>query len=170
MTDVRLTWPEVRMAMHLASDRYVRVSGKGYRERYDDSAGWEKSVRNEVLGAWGECAVAKHSGLYFYDIGGPDKAAPDVGPLHVRTTTGDKGLRIYPNDPDPEPCVLVVPLRPPTFSIVGWVWAIDGRRDEWVCHLNRGGHWVPQSALRPIEDDAWRRPIEDDAWELRRAV
>src|SRR6185436_3072187 len=92
MTDVTLSWAEYRIAMHVGDDRFVRNSAKGRLEQYD--------VDNPQSHSLGEYAVAIHADYCWRELGRPDRNGPDVGPLHVRTTTRDHGLRIYPNDPD----------------------------------------------------------------------
>ena len=148
---VDLSWPELRLAGHVGIDRFVRARARqlapaGGVERDD----WHA----DVVGAWGEFVVAKTTGTYWADVGGPDRHAPDVGRYHVRTTQrADDRLILRAADPDDEPYVLVVPVRLPRFRIVGWCYGYEGKLDEYLeAPCGRPSAWfVPQHVLRPFE-------------------
>lgn len=150
--DVRLTWAELRAAAYLGIDRYVRNSANGRHNSYGlDTEAW----REHVLGAWGECVVAKVTDTYW--LGGdarPDGGAADVGRLHVRTRgRADYDLLLWDDDADAEPFVLVVPMRLPCFRVIGWCLAGDGKRSEYRrTDLRHPAYFVPQSVLRPISE------------------
>jgi hypothetical protein len=150
---VQLSTPEMRWAMHVGADRFSRLTSRGLighelgRDNY-----WQASI----VGAWGECVVAKATGLYWCgDLGGPDGGAPDVGPYHVRTAGEPTGrLILRDDDADDAPFVLVVPAGAPgRFQIVG---SIDGRDGKQPAYLESPAgrapaYFVPHSALRPLE-------------------
>lgn len=153
MNDVRLSWSELRRAGHVGIDRYVRVlAARHSTDAYvPDHPEWEA----HVLGAWGECVVAKVTDCYWIgDLGRPDGGAGDVGSMHVRTAArSDRKLILHDDDVDDEPFILVVPLRLPQFRIVGWCYGREGKLPVyWETFTGRPAYFVPQDVLRPLSE------------------
>lgn len=148
--DVRLSWAEVQRAACIGVARHFTARAKGRQNNGEWTAGeWT----SDVLGAWGECAVAKAAGLYWpIDDNEPDGAGPDVGDWHVRTRSkANDELGIKPKDRDEDRFVLVVQLQVPTFRIVGWCFAHEGRRDEYaMVAKGQRTYFVPHRQLRPF--------------------
>lgn len=147
-TTVRMSWSDVRHATLVGLDRYIGARERGLRPGAGQPAtDWPAHIE----GAWAEFAVALATGhAWPTDHGQPDRGAPDVGPYHVRTSSRDNpSLIIRPNDRDDEPFVLVVSTGLPEFTIVGWIFAGDARRDGWRRAPNgRPAAWfVPGTAL-----------------------
>lgn len=153
MCDVALTWTELRTAGVVGIEHFTEARVRGRRTVNGQDVA--DALWDDMLGAWGERVVAKAGGCYWPERDGPDGGAADVGPWHVRTAwrTSDR-LLVQANELIGEPFVLVVPLRLPTFRIVGWMLGRDAKRDEWWQELQRGRPCfvVPQSALRPWEE------------------
>ena len=150
VADVHLSWPELRRAAHVGIDRYVRALAQRRTLQHGESPDdWQ----NHVVGAWGECVIAKTTGHYWpVDNDRPDRGAADVGPLHVRTAQIATGrLILHDEDDGDAPFILVVLVRLPRFRIVGWCYGRDGKvPGYWETFTGRPAYFVPQSALRPI--------------------
>lgn len=112
----------------------------------DKNMGWQYHIE----GAMGECAVAKHLGMFWScGVRGDD----DVGEYQVRTTDESwKKLILHPEDEDNKRYYLVTGLNG-TYSIRGWILCRDGKQKQWwqdPTKKNRWAFFVPQSALRSI--------------------
>ena len=114
-----------------------------------DDAGWSQHIE----GAAGEMALAKHLGMYWNGI--PTEGGGDVGPYEVRTTPYPEGpLRLHKKDADDSKFVLVTG-RALHFKLVGWIYARDGKKDEYWGNPWKNGRpafWVPHSDLHPMSE------------------
>ncbi len=145
--NVVLSWSEVLFAAHVGVARRVNALRNNRKAAYgctDDDA-WDKDIE----GACGEIAVAKALGIYWN--GSIGDLAVDVGPYQVRTTGLEHGcLMLHKKDEDDKQFILVTG-RAPRMRIVGWIFAGDGKRDEWWKDPTRKGRpawFVPQAALK----------------------
>jgi hypothetical protein len=105
----------------------------------------------DIIGAVGECVVAKHRNVFWSGAG--LFRGDDVGPYQVRATTYDSGhLVLNKNDDDAKAFILVC-VNNGVGKIRGWIYARDGKKPEyWVDKSGRGAaFYVPQSDLQPIE-------------------
>lgn len=147
-----LTPAEMTLAMVIGGMREVTA----LRDGRTDAQGAPPALgfQYHILGAVGELAVAKRLNVFWSGTIGRVDAPGDVGPLQVRTGTGDTyRLCIYPRDPDGARFVLVVGL-PPHVRVVGWLFGRDGKREEWWCDptgKGRPAYFVPQAALHPLD-------------------
>ena len=149
---VTLSIPELRHAAYLGIDRYIRAIAN------DRSPLWGQGHNDpaaHILGAWGECVVARAIDCYWSEtLGHPDGGDADVGAFHVRTAPDPKyRLILHPEDHDSAPYVLVVIERLPSFRVAGWCYGSDGKQEKfWGDPAGTGRHafFVPQSALRPL--------------------
>lgn len=146
---VTLSWPELRTAAHIGIDQYVRALSRNHQPAH--GAHWN-DWHKHVIGAWGECVIAKATGTYWVDTNGPDGGAADVGPYHVRTTHHPNGcLPLHETDIDDEPFVLVILERLPSFRIAGWCIAEDGKQPQhWRTDVPNPAYFVPQVRTAPM--------------------
>lgn len=151
MTDVSLSWPEIRSAAYGGIDRMIRARAKGFAPAYGVP---RDEIAADIIGAIGEVVVAKTIGCYWTgDLGRTDGGAPDIGPFHVRTRPRSDGeLILWPNDRDDGPFLLVVFDRLPYFRIVGWCYGREGKVPEFEATTGRPGYFVPQRVLRPLSE------------------
>lgn len=148
--EVRLTRDELLFAAQGAMVRNVDALLKGRRSIFGDPH--RELWINNVVGAIGECAAAKHYGRYWTPCYEQPTGVSDLRPgEQVRATTRtDGGLRLYERDRDDHAFLLVV-VRAPVCHLVGWLRGRDGKRDEWGRNTTGERQWlVPQRALRPI--------------------
>lgn len=153
MTAVTLSWPELRFAAYKGIDRFVR--NRAAQRTPLDGQSVDRALTDDVIGAIGECVIARHTATYWTgDLAVPDAGAPDVGPFHVRTSLRrDARLILHERDDDNGMFVLVVPAAFPTFRVVGWCYGRDGKQPEhWQTSTGRPCYFVPHEKLRPIED------------------
>jgi hypothetical protein len=147
---VQLDFPEIEVAVTGGIRRRLRSMQRGLR----DSAGFRGDKWEiDIEGAAAEYAAAKGLGVYWSPKVDTFKAG-DLGPVQIRLGLEDRySLIIRPNDHDDDPFLLVVG-RIPAFRLVGWVYGRDGKQDlYWKAPNGRPGAWfLPQSALRPIEE------------------
>lgn len=138
-------------AQEVAAGAMVGVRRRYTSTRRVDTANQGKSWDTDIVGALGECAVAKAVGLYW----SPDVnvfAIPDVGDsIHVRSTNRSNGcLIIRPDDPDGVYVLAVGEVK--DWRVCGWISSDEGKTERFW-RTDRGdphAWWVPQSALRSI--------------------
>jgi hypothetical protein len=135
--------------------RTVQSRKRGWQERdgqKDSSLRWNPSVE----GAMAEAAVAQYLDAFWSGarLGSIDKH--DIGNVEVRSTHHRDGhMHIYARNDDACPFVFVVTdFGSLSCNIMGWIYARDAKRSEWIREGRPGGacYWVPQSALRPMEE------------------
>jgi hypothetical protein len=150
---VQLSAPELFQCALVGVMRQCLNIKHGRDRRPAYGAPTDQSWNLHVEGAAGECAVAKHLGLYWTgNIG--DLRADDVGTIQVRTRRRhDYDLLLHPEDPDDRVFILVTG-RAPSFQIHGWIRAVDGKQKGWWKDPagDRPAYFVPQSALRPMNE------------------
>ena len=151
MNDITLSWFEAAMASDVGRMRQLAALKKGMRDQHGyDGLGWTEHIE----GACGEMCVAKHLGVYWDGSVNTFKGDDLPGGAQVRTRSRhDYELIIRPND-DPNAAYILVTGKCPKYKIRGWIFAEDGRKDEWWKAY--GGrppaHFVPHDALRPIHE------------------
>lgn len=115
----------------------------------DDKADWQLHVE----GCGAERAVAKYLNLYWPGKG--RMREPDVGGL-VEVRSIDKPnnrLILHEKDADDKAFCLVYGLNG-TYTIKGWIWGKDGKREDYWSDPGRNGRpafFVPNDALNPPE-------------------
>ena len=106
----------------------------------------------DIDGALCECAVAKWANVFWSGTVG-EVGGHDAGRLQVRGTRHPIGkLILHPTDPDDRAFILVV-NDCPTFKLVGWIYARDGKRQEWWAdptRTKRPAFFVPHGNLAPM--------------------
>lgn len=105
----------------------------------------------DIIGACGECAVAKALNVYWLAGINQRKEEPDVGEnTQVRYSTNPSlGMVVRQNDPDHFRYVHVSGSIP-TFTVHGWIKGVEAKREEWFKDVGGRGkpaYWVPQSFL-----------------------
>lgn len=140
---------EMEIAAHVGARRQLENLIKHRQDAHGAprDGGWSLHIE----GAAGEMAVAKWANRHWNGNLG-DLDADDVGRLQVRTRSRhDYELILHPSDPDDRAFILVTGLAP-CFVLRGWIWARDGKRQEWWRDPagGRPAFFVPQSVLRPM--------------------
>jgi hypothetical protein len=143
------------LAYQVAAQRRIMNMKKGLGAKYGAPEG-EGSEELDIIAARGEMAVAKGLNLYWSGTVG-DYGAIDVGGMvDVRTRTKHwHSLILHPADKDDLPFVLVDASNPPNMRLVGWMYAKDGKDQKFwddPSKKNRPAFFIPQEALRPIEE------------------
>lgn len=148
--EVILNNTEIAVAALIGCGRTIR--GKGFRD--PSRARKKESGLNQwqidVEGSCAEAAFAKSRNLYWSGIALDTFKAGDVGDVQVRHTELEYGsLVLRPGDDDAAPFALVIGTAP-TFSVIGWIIARDGKQEQWKHGKNTSEpYWrVPQSALQ----------------------
>jgi len=109
--------------------RWLNSTKNGKRPKYGAPVGFQ-GLAIAILGAIGECAVAKWANKYWDgDIGNYD--ADDVQGLQVRTVdSNSKRLIIHEEDKDEQPYILVY-VDPPNVMIKGWKFGNEGKNSKY---------------------------------------
>jgi len=156
MTTVVLTWDEVHMAGQAAAKRALDNIKAGRIDRYGAEG---LGADYHLKGCLGEMAVAKYRGIYWrpHEFG-----ITDVGHIQVRATGYyPKGkLCLHEDDKDEQPFVsaVVIASKLPKICLQGWIWAGDGKKQEWWGEVNpakpngRPAYWVPVDDLLPMRE------------------
>ena len=154
MADVTLSYAEVTLAAHVGVMRRISAIKRGRKGNYDcvnERDGWTWDIR----GAIAECAVAKHTGTYWFGKI-DDLSHGDVGDLEVRSTVWPTGhLLIHPEDPDDKKFILVLENNLPVCTLAGWIYGHEGKDDTYwttkkIQGKDRSAFFVPQKSLRPV--------------------
>jgi hypothetical protein len=139
--------PEERQRAHDCA-KLMQRNSKRKRDRW----GVAFSFENHLLGAAGEIAFARLTGLT-YRCKASNHSKPDVGPYQVRTTRHNPYLVIHENDADGTPVVAIMGDETTMqFRIVGWLeFAIHGKLPEFVRDPGnrRPAFFVPHALLDP---------------------
>lgn len=151
MTEVVLTWHEMAAAAAVGVQRQIRAMRSGLTDKHglDPDNGWNV----HIVGAQGEMAFCKATGVYWPASIDRFKLDADVGPCEIRTRTNHSYDLLIREDDADRPFILVT-CEPPVFRIHGWIKASEARsHSEWVkTHGGREPAWfVPSSELEPLE-------------------
>lgn len=152
---VRLTWAEMAVAYQVAGQRRIMNMKTKIPPKHGAPTG-EKGELLDLVSCRGEMAVAKYLNLYWSGTVG-DYGAVDVGgKVEVRTGT-KRGHRLilHKTDLDHLPFVLALHTEPPAIELIGWVYAREGKQEEYWSDPAKEGRWayfVPQDVLRPMSE------------------
>jgi len=111
----------------------------------------------DIVGAVGEAAVAKALNYFWLGNGSALDYAGDVGPFHVRATEREGGCLILHDRDDDSAQYYLARLKleglAPSVELSGWIYGRDGKRqDYWRTDVRCPAYFVPQAALRPVEE------------------
>jgi len=152
MVSIKLTTAEMLLAGQVGVMRSVRHRLKGTEHRHGADGGFY-GWGMDLLGALGEAAVAKWSGIWWSGMGMGTEAG-DVGPLEVRCVESVKRrLILHPDDKDHAPYILVC-AEPPNFTLMGWMLGREGKRKEYWADpqgTNRHAYFVPNDCLNTMQ-------------------
>lgn len=133
-------------------DRRLSSIERGYRERNgSDKDGRAKQWYKNLLGAMGELAFAKGSGLSWSRSVNAPKGDPDVLPnWQVRTRSEDWHDLIVRGDDDDDALFALMIGQEPVFIFGGWIRAKDAKLKgtlEDKGERNSPAYWVSQKDL-----------------------
>jgi len=139
---VKLTPDELRLAGYVGMARFAKTVEERPKERsYDDE---RHRMEKQVIGAWGEYAVARYLGLSWPltpgfgrgDIGlgaGSVARARRIGrAIEVRTTLRVGVMYLHDEDDDESAYVGVLYIPHDVFEILGWTFAREGKDKDFL--------------------------------------
>jgi hypothetical protein len=141
------TEAELHLSGHVGLLRLIWAVRKGWQRRFNQGHG----AGDHVGGAFGECMLAKHKGvfwsgsvgeIYSADVGGCYQVRAtnlSEGQLILHKTVYDKDGKIIKEDKDWQPFVLARILLP-EIHLVGWSWGWEGKQEK---------HWRTQGVRYP---------------------
>ncbi len=149
--EVTLNNTEIAVAALIGCGRTIR--GKGFRDpsRTRKKESGLSQWQIDIEGACAEAAFAKARNLYWSGLALDTFKAGDVGDVQVRHTELEYGsLVLRPTDTDDSAPFALVIGSAPTFRVIGWIIAGDGKQEQWKHGKDTSEpYWrVPQSALR----------------------
>lgn len=155
---VTLTWPEINLALWVASERVLFA----LREQVPEKHGAENDlggVDYHFAGCIGELATAKHLNLFWPPAIGEFNTVDVGGKVQVRAgRRADHRLMLHHKDGDDVPFVfvMVIGAKLPRVTLRGWCYARDGKRQEYWTDPNTGRpcFLVPGEILRPMGEIA----------------
>jgi len=153
---VTLTWPEMQLATNVGMLRQLSALQKMRPDRYDKGANGLGPFEKHILGAQSELAVAKLLNVFWSgtigEIDKPDLIGRDGERLQVRSRSrGDGELILHPADLDTDKFFLVCATGPQTFNVAGWLFAADGKRQEyWRENAPWPAFFIPASLCHPV--------------------
>lgn len=159
---IELTPAEIQMAALVGTQRTVQCIQNGSKHRYGakDTNAWQMSIE----GAMGECALAKHLGI-FWSKGLP--GATDVGPHDVRQTPLAHGkLIVHPTDDDNRRFYLVTGLLG-KYLIHGYMYGRQAKQPKYWADpqgTNRFAYFVPQTDLIADNVQTTTEPTPTGHW------
>lgn len=148
-----LSYKEMLIAAQVGVVRQIENTQKSRKQRYGQAS--QRSYQDHIIGAMGEMVVSKVLDAWWrgmFDFRGPDI----LDGVQVRTTDGLGGRRLvlHPEDNNDDIFVHVRTDGLGYFEIVGWLFAKEGKRDEfWLDPKgnNRYAFFVPNSKLRDMK-------------------
>jgi len=151
MTDVLLTWGEVRLAALAGVDQVIYSRSRRARHAYgaaNDDA-WQISIQGQLA----EYAVAKALDAFWHAAKDVGPRVGDVGRLEVRATLRQGGsLIVHESDPD-EACFVLVTGDAPTLRLVGWLRGADAKQPRyWRTDVRHPAFFVPPAMLHGLDE------------------
>ena len=157
---VELTTSELVLATEVGGKRQLRALLAGRPNAHGfNGDGWEA----HVMGAIGECVVAKYLGCYWSGAGLLLATDDDVRGVQVRYRSSEAyDLLVWRSD-DPGRIYVLVTGGPSRFTIHGWVYGWEAKQDRYLQQVTArpASYFVPQADLHPI--DAWPRTVVPQA-------
>ena len=147
MADVEISLTNFEKMLASFAGVMRQVENLKNRKRPMYGAGHENDWQLHVEGCLGECALAKHMGVYWSGKG--IIGAPEVGVMDVRTAARDSHrLILHESDDDDRVFWLLCGLNG-RYRIKGWILGRDGKKPEYWEDPGTGrpAYFVPQSAL-----------------------
>jgi hypothetical protein len=150
LLDVELTLTEFHAAVSVGMQRLIESSALRLNaHNVGVSRTWMERLGDEVRGALGEIAWAKHRNQFFCGSCGTFHHEPDVQGVEVRSMRRpNDSLIVRSNDVAERPFVLSYATGEKV-SFMGWIYAKDGMIDKFK-KAPRGGNeawFIPQRAL-----------------------
>ena len=150
---VDMNYGDIRHGVLMGTNRNIHHRFLGTKPKYGQSA--MDTWRDDIVGALGEVAVAKHLGLY-PDFENRPGYLGDVGRFEVRSTQWSRGsLIVYENDPDDRLYILVCGMpagAEPFLVIPGALPAAEAKQPRyWRTDIRWPAFVIPWSGLRPLE-------------------
>lgn len=154
MIEIELSNSEIALA---AQGGVFRQLAAMRARLHDPDAHHRDPMEAHVSGAIAEWAVSRLLRLPWdpnVGIRWAGQVAGDVGQIEVRSTALPHGCLIAHNYSfDDRPYVLVLTNRAPVYVACGWLMGGDCKDARWWrAHVPRPAYFVPQRALRPIEE------------------
>lgn len=151
---VELTWRDIHLAGTASVSRVITCLSRQQKPRFGLTHDGIIGADIEWMGMLGEMAVAKYTNRFWTSAGG-DIGCPDTGDYEVRTVGGENyRLILHRDDHDDMPYVLawVSRVRLPFVILKGFLFARDGKRQEWWQDPNTGrpAFFVPNENLLPM--------------------
>jgi hypothetical protein len=141
---------DIRVASHVAFDRGLTSVLAGAR---NVNGGMEDPFLRHVIGALGECAVAKAFDIYWDgSVGRFRGMGSDVGSFQVRARSDKLPLIIRPADSNEDVFILVY-MTDSTYrkwNIAGWVTGSQGKKIGQLTNMQGGQRY--QVAIAQLED------------------
>lgn len=154
--DISLTWQEQLFAAQAGVMRRISALNNGRHEPY----GTPKSDLwgNDIESAGAEAAVGKALNI-FWQHGKLREYKGDVGAVEVRSTKLPNGRLILHDRDSDDAAFVLVRGKFPSYELVGWCIAREGKRPEYKFHgdgrcedVEKQSYFVPNNILRPINE------------------
>lgn len=153
MNTIQLDDNDIRQVAHVAYDRGLPSILAGAR---NVNGGMNDPFLRHLIGAAGECAVAKYFDIFWdCSVGRFRGMGNDVGAFQVRARRDKLPLIIRPIDSDQDIFIHVY-MSDPTFRnwvIAGWISGTEGKRVGKLTDMQGGQRYlVDESRLHSMED------------------
>lgn len=153
MASIQLDDNDIRQVAHVAYDRGLPSIMSGAK---NVNGGMTDPFLRHLIGAAGECAVAKHLDVFWdCSVGRFRGMGNDVGAFQVRARREPLPLIIRPVDSDQDIFILVY-MTDKTFrnwKIAGWISGAEGKRVGTLTNMQGGQRYlVNESRLHSMED------------------
>ena len=151
--NVTLDDNDIRQVSHVAYDRGLPSIMSGAR---NTNGGMTDPFLRHLIGAAGECAVAKHLDIFWdCSVGRFRGMGNDVGAFQVRARREPLPLIIRPVDSDQDIFILAY-MTDKTFrnwKIAGWISGAEGKRVGILTPMQGGPRYlVHEKVLHSMED------------------
>lgn len=115
---------------------------------------WVRRMHDEIVGACGEIAFAKHCGRFLVPSVNTFHRVPDCfSDVELRATDIAEGKLIVRDNDDASRRYVLAIVDAPAVRLAGWMFGHEAQAERFVGnpHGTRPAWFVPQSELRPME-------------------
>ena len=155
---ITLTFEDLMVALTKTGVRLgiaIKNQKTGYASGLKSHRTMARRIGDGVMGELTEMAASRLLGTQITSALGNMQAADLGNGIEIRSTERPNGcLLLHDTCKDDTPYVLAV-INQLTITLVGWIYARDGKRPELWREGDPACYYVPQSELRPMEDLAF---------------
>lgn len=148
---VTLSLEEIEMAALIGCKRAAESKLAGRKDKFPviNNSFWDIDVE----GAMAEMAYCKYRNKFWTGSVNTFKQADCGVRTQIRSTSHQNGRLIIRNDDDDSHFYVLIVGKCPTYSIIGWIKGLDGKKQKYQSSPNNGppAFFIPQTDLHKFD-------------------